>query len=295
MPTLSELFIYPIKSCAGISLASARLLESGLEYDRGWLVAEPSGAMITQREHARLALVRVAIGETELVIDAPGMPTLRTPLDAAAHAGAPTLAVTVWRDTMDALDTGEATAQWFGAYLGVTARLLRFSPEVRREVSRKWTGEQSTHTQFADGFPVMVIGRASLDDLNARLDRRGVPPVGMDRFRPNLVIDGLEAYEEDHVEHLDIAGDAGTIRLRLVKLCTRCPIPAIDQRLGGPNPAHPHEPLDTLSTYRGSARFDGELTFGKHAVLGAADTGAGLAAGMLRVGQTLDAEIGFDA
>ncbi|GAB7536000.1 MOSC domain-containing protein [Burkholderia sp. 3C] len=289
MPTLSELFIYPIKSCAGISLTRARLLESGLEHDRGWMVVEPSGAMITQREHAKLALVRVTIGEDTLAIDAPGMPTLHTPLDTHALDGAPTLAVTIWRNTVQALDTGEATAQWFGAYLGVPARLVRFSPDVRREVTRQWTGEIVTHTQFADGFPVMVVGQSSLDDLNARLGQRGVPSVGMDRFRPNLVISGLEAYEEDYVEHLDIESEAGTIRLRLVKLCTRCPIPAIDQQLGGPNPAHPYEPLDTMSTYRGSAQFDGELTFGKHAVL----AGAGM--GVLEVGQTLDAEIGFDA
>ncbi|MBI0331501.1 MOSC domain-containing protein [Burkholderia plantarii] len=288
MPILSELFLYPIKSCAGISATRARLLESGLEYDRGWMVAEPSGAMVTQREQARLALVRVAIGETDLLVDAPGMPTLRTPLDARAHDGAPTLRVTVWGSSFDALDTGAATAQWFSDYLGLTVRLMRFSPEVRREVSREWTGELSTHTQFADGFPVMVVGRSSLDDLNARLAQRGVPAVGMDRFRPNLVISGLDAYEEDFVEHLDVEAASGPIRLRLVKLCTRCPIPDIDQTLGGPHPEWPHEPLDTMSGYRASARFDGALTFGKHAVLASAGVG------VLEVGQSLEAEIGFD-
>ncbi|MBU9384282.1 MOSC domain-containing protein [Burkholderia gladioli] len=293
MPTLSELFVYPIKSCAGISLTRATLLESGLEYDRTWLIVEPSGSMITQRTHPRLALVKIAIGETELLIEAPGMPPLRTPLDARALGDAPRLSVTVWKDSMEALDTGEATARWFSAFLGLTVRLVRFAPEVRREVTRKWTGELSTHTQFADGFPVMVIGQASLDDLNARLGQRGVPAMPMNRFRPNLVISGLDAYEEDYVEHLDIEAASGPIRLRLVKLCTRCPVPDVDQALGGPNPQHPHEPLDTMSGYRANERFDGQLTFGKHGVLVVADSGAGPR--VLEVGQPLEAEIGFDA
>ncbi|SAK64562.1 MOSC domain-containing protein [Caballeronia temeraria] len=283
MPVLNELFVYPIKSCAGISLRRAMLFETGLEYDRHWMVTDPAGGMFTQRSHARMALIRTAFDAGDLVIDAPGMPTLRTPLRAESLVDAKPMRATVWRDTVDALDTGEHTAQWFSAFLGAPARLARFAPSSRRDVSDEWTAPHATHTRFADQFPLLVVGQASLDDLNARLSVKGAPGIAANRFRPNLVIEGLDAYEEDYVGEMRI----GDVQLRLVKLCTRCPIPSIDQDTGAPNPAWPHEPLDTMSAYRGSDQFDGALTFGKNAII---LEGEGVA---LEVGQEVEAEIDF--
>ncbi|AJX35412.1 MOSC domain-containing protein [Burkholderia oklahomensis] len=289
MPVISDLFVYPIKSCAGIATVRAQLLVTGLEYDRNWMVTDPTGAMITQRTHPKLALVRTEIGERDLVVAAPGMPELRTPLAAAAlaGAGAEPLAATVWRDTVNALDTGAHATRWFSEFLGTPARLARFAPNARRVVGAKWTGAFTSYAQFADGFPIMVVGQSSLDDLNARLRRKGAPAVPMDRFRPNVVLTGLDAYEEDYVDYLDVQTGNGGVRLSLVKLCTRCPVPTIDQRTGAPDPGWPNEPLDTMSVYRGNAQFDGALTFGKNAIV---VNGEGA---FLEIGQSVDAEIAF--
>ncbi|KDB10181.1 MOSC domain protein beta barrel domain protein [Burkholderia sp. lig30] len=289
MPAISELFVYPIKSCGGIALRRAQLLDTGLAYDRHWMVTDARGEMITQRTHPRLALVRTAFDGDALVVTAPGMAALRTPLSDEGDASAQlaTMAATVWDDTVDAIDTGAASAAWFSDYLGSPAKLVRFAPHARRACSRKWTGELDASTHFADGYPLLVVGQASLDDLNARLAAKGAPAIPVDRFRPNLVVSGLDAYEEDFVEHLDAQAGGTPVRLRLVKLCTRCPVPTIDQRTGSPDPAWPHEPTDTMSTYRGNPRFDGALTFGNNAVI---VHGAG---SFLEVGQALDAEIGF--
>ncbi|KVC26707.1 MOSC N-terminal beta barrel domain-containing protein [Burkholderia pseudomultivorans] len=288
MPAIAELFVYPIKSCGGLALPRAQLLDTGLAYDRHWMVTDANGQMITQRTHARLALVQPAFDGDTLVLNAPGMPELRTPLDGDASSATPTMAATVWRDTVEAIDTGVDTAAWFSEYLGMPATLARFAPGSRRACSAKWTGDIDASTKFADGYPLLVIGQASLDDLNARLVAKGAPAIPMNRFRPNIVVAGLDAYEEDYVEHLDAdAGGAAAVRLRLVKLCTRCPMPTIDQRTGAPDPAWPHEPTDTMQTYRAHPNYDNALTFGNNAIV---VHGAGA---WLEVGQPLDAEIGF--
>lgn len=287
MPSISALFTYPIKSCGGIALSRAQLLATGLEYDRNWMVINAAGNMFTQRTHAQLACVKTAFDAGQLVIRAPGMPELRTPLAAAALADAEPLAATVWRDTVGALDCGAQAASWFSEFLGEPARLARFAPAARRAVSSKWTGTVASHTQFADGFPLLVIGQSSLDDLNARLRTKGAPAIPIDRFRPNLVLDTLDAYEEDYVEEITCRADAHEVLIRLVKLCTRCPVPNIDQQTGAPDPAWPHEPTDTMSAYRGSPQFSGALTFGKNGIV---VRGEGA---HLEVGQTVGAELGF--
>ncbi|MFL6643892.1 MOSC domain-containing protein [Paraburkholderia fungorum] len=289
MPTISELFVYPIKSCAGIALNEARLLATGLEYDRYWMVTDPDGTMLTQRAYPRLALITVEIGQHELLIRAPGMSVLRTPLDAAALGAAPKVQTVVWRDAVYGLDTGEASAAWFSAFLGVPARLLRFNPERERIVDPEYTSSVGgATTYFADGFPLLVIGQASLDDLNVRLNSKGAPSISIDRFRPNVVLTGLEAYEEDYIESLNVDGTQGQdVQLQLVKLCSRCPMPTVDQAKGAPDPDWPNEPTDTLSTYRANPQRNGALTFGNNAVVA---RGAGA---WLRVGQEVEAELAF--
>ncbi|RKP45907.1 MOSC domain-containing protein [Trinickia fusca] len=291
MPAISQLYIYPIKSCAGIALNEARLLPYGLEYDRNWMLVDGTGYFVTQRVLPRMALIRTELGDGALVVQAPGMPPLRTPLDAEQLAHAPRVAATVWRDTVTALDCGDEAARWFSDFLGTPLRLVRFDPAAERIASRAWTGNIVAPTRFADGYPLLVIGEASLDDLNERLDSQGVDSIPMNRFRPNVVITGLEAYEEDYVETLVVAAGADEVSLRIVKPCARCPVPDIDQATGAPDPRWPNEPTDTMSTYRAyraDSRLDGAVTFGQNAVVAA---GAG---GMLALGQDVDAQLRFE-
>lgn len=291
MPIISELFVYPVKSCAGIALREARLLATGLEYDRSWMITNPCGAMFTQRAYPRMALIKVELAAPDLVLRAPGMSELRTPLDARRLDGARKVQTSVWRDAAYGIDTGEQTAAWLSTFLGVPARLLRFDPEKVRIVDPDYTGSTGGATTFfADGFPLLVAGQSSLDDLNARLNSKGAPSIPIDRFRPNVVLNGLDAYEEDYVQTLSI--DGGTqqqprVELRLVKLCARCPMPTIDQAKGAPNPEWPNEPTDTMSVYRAKQQLDGALAFGTNALVA---SGAGA---WLRVGQAVHAELGF--
>jgi uncharacterized protein YcbX len=289
MATISELFVYPIKSCAGIALHEARLFATGLEYDRCWMVTDPAGAMLTQRAYPRMALIQAEIGAEDLVIRAPGMSELRTPLDSARLEAPSAVQTQVWRDAAYGLDTGAASAAWFSTFLGMPARLLRFDPERERIVDPDYTdsvGGATTH--FADGFPLLVIGQASLDDLNTRLSGKGAPAIPINRFRPNVVLTGLDAYEEDYVETLSIDGEAGeNVQLQLVKPCSRCPMPTIDQAKGAPDPDWPNEPTDTMSVYRANPQRNGAITFGNNALVA---RGAGQ---WLRVGQSVEAELGF--
>ena len=186
--------------------------------------------------------------------------------------------VVVWRDTVHAIDQGDVAAGWLSAFLGKDVRLVRFDPDVRRMCNLQYAGDTGAHTGFADGYPLLVIGSASLDDLNARLQARGVGALPMNRFRPNLVICGLDAYDEDHLATL-ACGDA---TLQLVKPCVRCQITTTDQAsaLIGP------EPLRTLAGYRHNPRFGG-VTFGMNAIVTA---GAGSA---LSVGSAAHVEWAF--
>ncbi|RFU47694.1 MOSC domain-containing protein [Paraburkholderia sp. DHOC27] len=298
MPSISALYVYPVKSCGGIAVSEVRLLPTGLEYDRNWMVTNPAGRMLTQRSHARLALVEVALDEHDLILSAPGMAALRTPLAIESTASMQNVTVSIWDDTVQAFDTGPEAAGWFSSFLGEAARLVRFDPSVPRPADARWTGGIAATAQFSDGFPLLVIGESSLDDLNTRLTGKGAPSIPMNRFRPNLVIGGLDAYEEDYVEQVTIQAWDGieaaratsgerAVQLNLIKPCARCPIPTIDQATGAPHADWPNEPLDTMATYRGNARLDGALTFGQNAIV-AAGEGA-----VLALGQTVDAELSF--
>ncbi|PMS33342.1 hypothetical protein B0G57_119106 [Trinickia symbiotica] len=288
MATISQLNVYPIKSCAGIALDSARLFSHGLAYDRHWMLVDGDGGFVTQRQLPRLALVTTELSGDALIVRAPGRAALQTPLDAAALDGARRVQATVWRDTVTALDTGHEAAQWFSDFVGVPLRLVRYDPAAERIANRQWTGETIAPMRFADGYPVLVIGEASLDDLNGRLASKGVEAIPMNRFRPNLVLAGLEPYEEDYVDTVRIEADGGEVLLRVVKPCARCPIPTIDQATGAPDPRWPNEPTDTLAAYRADRRLDGAVTFGQNAVVVAG------ADSLLTVGCEVEVELRFE-
>ena len=257
--TLSALFVHPIKSCGGIPVQGALLVPTGLDFDRAWMVVDEHGEMFTQRDLPRLALIQPSFKTSELMLRAPGMLALHLRLDTVE---APTR-VRVWHDVVKAYDMGALAAQWFSDFLGRKLRLVRFDPEERRLSDPAWAGEVEAENAFADGYPLLVANAASLDELNGRLSAKGVAPVTMQRFRPNLVLSGLQAFDEDHLHELDISTPEGPVRLRLVKPCTRCSIPNVDPATATTS----HEPGDTLASYRADPRVKGGVTFGMNAVV----------------------------
>ncbi len=278
--TVSALFVHPIKSCAGITLHEAELVETGLDLDRAWMVVDAGGMQLTQRELPRMALIQPSFKSGELLLRAPGMLGLHLKLDTVEAA----TRVQVWDDIVKAYDMGALAAQWFSDFLGQPARLARFDPDEQRLSSPKWSGDIQAPNQFSDGYPMLVTSTASLAELNRRLLAAGHAAVTMQRFRPNLVLDGIEAFDEDHVHEIDIGTDEGLVTLRLVKPCTRCTVPDVDPITA----ATGHAVADTLAGFRADARVGGGITFGMNAVL---VQGAGC---LLRMGQSAALRWAFD-
>lgn len=263
-----------------MELAESLLTEAGLDLDRAWMVVDERGEFVTQRELPRMALVRPQLKHYEVVLRAPGMLALHLAIDAAEQP----IEVTLWDEAVPAFDMGGVAAQWFTDFLGRKTRLVRFDPDHRRLSSREWTGALEVPNQFSDGFPLLVLGEASLDELNGKLAAAGHAPVGIERFRPNIVLAGLEAQDEDRVDVLRIAADGEEVQLRPVKPCPRCPIPNIDPATARIDP----QVSDTLQGYRKNDLLQGAVTFGMNAiVLQGAER-------ILRVGQQVTAGWRFD-
>ena len=278
---ISRLFVYPVKSCAGVELSEAVLTETGLDLDRAWMVVDGEGEFVTQRELPRMALVRPQLKHFEVVLRAPGMLALHLAIDAVEQP----VKVRLWDEAVEAFDMGHVAAQWFSDFLGRKLRLVRFDPDHRRLSSLQWTAGLEAPNQFSDGFPLLVLGEASLAELNDKLVAAGHGAVGIERFRPNIVLAGLEPQDEDRVDVLRIAaGDGQEVLLRPVKPCPRCPIPDIDPATAGIDP----QVSDTLQAYRKNERLQGAVTFGMNAIVlqGADQT--------LRVGQSVTGGWRFD-
>jgi uncharacterized protein YcbX len=278
--TIAALVVYPVKSCAGVPVVEAVLTEAGLDLDRAWMVVDATGDFVSQRELPRMALIRPQIKTYEIILRAPGMLALHLAIDAVEQP----VRVRVWDDEVAAYDMGAIAAQWFTDFLGQPLRLVRFDPDHRRLSSLKWTGGVEAPNQFSDGFPVLVTSTASLADLNARLAAAGHVAVDMSRFRPNLVLDGVEVHDEDRLDVLRITTGEGVVELKPVKPCARCPIPNIDPLTAESSPVVG----DTLQAYRQDARLNGALTFGMNAIVLQGD------GQLLRVGQAVTANFGFD-
>jgi hypothetical protein len=257
--SVASLHLYPLKSCGGMSVREALLVDTGLDLDRAWMVVDPQGEMLTQRELPRLALVACSLRHSDVVLRAPGMLSLHLRLDTVEDA----TRVRVWDDIVKAYDMGALAAQWFSDFLGRPARLVRFDPEETRFADARWSAGTQSETAFVDGFPLLVASTASLADLNTRLAARGQAPVTMERFRPNLVLDGLQAFDEDNIGDLFIDTAEGPVHLRLTQPCVRCSIPNTDPA----SAAVGSEPGDTLAGFRADARMGGGITFGMNAVV----------------------------
>ena len=296
---IARLFVYPVKSCAGVEMKEAVLTETGLDLDRAWMVVDTDGVFVSQREQARLTLVKPQLKMEELILRAPGMLALHVRIDAVEQPAT----VRVWDDTVPAFDMGNIAAQWFTDFLSLNQaglpgsnakkyRMVRFDPDHKRLSSLKWTQGVEVLNQFSDGFPILVISTASLDGLNGKLAAAGQAAVGIERFRPNIVLTGLEAHDEDRLQTLHVAldaadmgkvGEKAEVVFKPVKPCPRCPIPNIDPATGRSSP----EVGDMLQSYRQDARVEGRITFGMNAiVLQGVDT-------MLRVGQTVTGDFDF--
>jgi uncharacterized protein YcbX len=234
--TLSGLYVYPIKSCAGISLQSADLSATGLHHDRRWMLVDEAGGFMSQRAHPRMALISVQLSAWHLAVAAPGMPGLEIPLQQDDEN---TIDVRVWGDTNRGTLVGKEADHWFSEFLEFSCRLVRKPDDDPRLVDSSYA-ERGDQVSFADGFPFLLISEASLEDLNGRLE----DPLLMNRFRPNLVVRGCGPYAEDGWGRLRIGG----VSFRVAEPCPRCAITTVDQSTG----VRGKEPLRTLATYRNS-------------------------------------------
>jgi uncharacterized protein YcbX len=255
MARVASLHVYPVKSCRGMDVDAFRVTETGPEWDRRWMiVTSADGRFITQRSHPAMARIAVAIAGGNLRLTGEDIAPLLVPL---AHDGE-ARRVTIWDDGCLGVDSGDDAADWLAATLGEPLRLVRIDPSVPRLASTEYAGPGHYPVSFSDGYPVLMISRESLADLNRRLPEA----VPMERFRPNVVIEGVAAYAEDAMVRFRF----GYVVLRGVKRCARCAIPTTDQRTGA---RHPHqEPIRTLKEYRHDRALKG-VVFGQNCVIDA--------------------------
>jgi len=256
---LESIHVYPVKSCAGTAPREAVLAETGFDLDREWMVVDDSGRCVTQRELPRMALVRTTLKSDELILRAPGMLAVHVAVDRVEER----TTVEVWNDRVAAFDMGALAAQWFSDFLGRPLRLARFDPEAPRRADPRWTGAIEAANAFQDGFPLLVTSAASIAEVNRRLAANGAAAISAARFRPNLVLGGLDAHGEDHLDEIAFATAEGPVRLKLVKPCVRCSIPDVDPATG----ATGHAVGDVLAGYRADRRMNGRLTFAMNAIV----------------------------
>ncbi len=245
---VSALFYYPIKSCGAVHVQEAELDDCGIRNDRRLLLTEPDGTFLTQREYPSMTQVQPQIEGDHLTLTAPGMPPLAAELteDAVAHE------IRIFRDTCQAVDQGEAVAEWFSEYLKTPCRLVAMAPQFARRVNPNYAHGPEDQVGFADAFPFLLTTEASLDDLNARMAN----PLPMNRFRPNIVVSGATAYAEDTWRSIRI----GVVEFTVTKGCVRCVVTTTSQETGEKG----EEPLATLATYR---NLDGNgVIFGQNLI-----------------------------
>ena len=261
---LTALYLYPVKSCRGLAVASAAVDAHGLVGDRRFLVVDAEGRFLTQRAHPRMALIETALSEGMLTLSASGAGSVSVAVGRALRPTVgdkprPTCTVTIWRDPVVADDCGDEPAAWLGDFLGLPCRLVQAGAAYSRPLpTRKLPStldvrlSPAHEVSFADGFPFLVIAEESLADLNGRLGA----PLPMNRFRPNLVVAGAAPYAEDAWGRFRIGG----VVFHGATRCGRCVIITTDQFTAARGP----EPLRTLATYRRDA--GGDVMFGRNLV-----------------------------
>lgn len=277
---IAQLWIYPIKSCGGIRVPQALLTPTGLAHDREWMVVDLEGEFLSQRELPHMALIQPELvsdsvqtntPELQLRLTHPRLPSLLVNSPASVL---PTK-VRVWDDIVWAHDQGDEAAEWLSQALGQPVRLVRQSPKAQRQVHDRWSTGANVGAAFADAYPLLVTTLQTQHTLQAALQDASLT-TSLQRFRANIVLDGLEAHEEDYVSRLELDGP---INIQLAKPCVRCSIPNID-----PQTAMVDSRISqALSTYRQDTRMAGAITFGMNAYI---QTGLGLC---IREGQAFGA------
>ena len=263
--TLSDIYVYPIKSLGGIRLNEALVQKRGLQYDRRWMLTDEQGHFLTQRKFAQMALLQVEIIENGLKVShkKQALEPIFIPFEASDEK---TKLVSIWQDVSFAFEEKADTHKWFSEALGISCKLVYMPENAMRHVDPEYA-RPGDLVSFADAFPFMMIGEESLNDLNGRL----AEPVPMNRFRPNLVFSGGAAFDEDTWTEFKIGGEATFFP---VKPCARCVVTTIDQETAQTSA----EPLKTLATYRTQ---NNKVMFGQNLVHNA--TGI-----TLKTGQTLE-------
>lgn len=235
MLIVSDLYIYPVKSLGGFSLPAATLTDRGFEYDRRWMLIDDNGRFLSQREVPAMAFLYATIGEEHLLVtDKRTADLIRIPYGPLPSG---TTMVSVWDDNCMAQHVSDEADAWFSQRLGLSCRLVYMPDSTQRAVDKQYAHNNEV-TSFSDGYPLLIIGQASLDDLNSKL----TSPLPMNRFRPNIVFKGGLPFQEDDMKQFSI----GDVHFFGVKPCARCVITTIDQETG----IKAKEPLKTLSTYR---------------------------------------------
>ncbi len=244
---LSGIYIYPVKSLAGIRLDRWQVEPTGLRYDRKWMLVDADGLFLSQRKLPRMALIKTALAGNELVLSAPGMEPLNVSL---LPAGGPWIDTTVWHDRCRARGVSEDADRWFSRFLGQHCRLVFLPEESIRPVDPNY-GAPTDQTAFSDGFPFLLVSENSLTALNRQMGLE----LQIERFRPNLVIQGCAGYAEDTWREIRI----GEIDFRLPKPCSRCAVPTIDPETAEIG----KEPLMTLNRAR---KWQNKVYFGQNAL-----------------------------
>jgi uncharacterized protein YcbX len=250
---LKQIFIYPVKSLAGISSSSAKITPLGLEYDRRWMIIDNQGRFITQRLYPQLSLIGIAIESGDIVLTSPDGSSIRLPL---SIDNGPIVSTRVWRDTVEACVMAQAQNEWISQYLDRECRFVYMPDKSIRSVDQEYARSENDRVSFADGYPFLLISQASLDDLNQRLQAKNEAPVPILRFRPNLLVQGCEAYAEDNWQSFRI----GDNLFHGVKPCSRCIMTTVDPATGKKG----REPLDTLMQYR---KRGNQAYFGQNVLL----------------------------
>lgn len=244
--SVAGLSIYPVKSCREVKLNSSLVGDFGLENDRRWMVVDENGVMLTQRKVAQMCLIQVELTDFGIILTKSSMDRLSVKIPTPKTK----TAVKIWQDNCEAFDAGDEAASWLSTALSVKCKLVYFPENEFRQVDLTYANK-GERTAFSDGFPLLLVSQASLDDLNSRLNT----PVTMERFRPNIIVSGCQAYEEDSWKGIRI----GKMVFRIVKPCSRCIIPNINIETA----QREQEPIKTLSTYR---KRENKIFFGQNVI-----------------------------
>lgn len=244
MKKLSEIFIYPVKSLGGISVKEAEVTDRGLKYDRRWMLIDSSGMFLTQRTHPQMALIKVDVSKDTLFFrNIKNTDQFSVGINETTGKRINSI---VWDDRVELLQVNTIADEWFSQNLNTRCKLV-FMPEETKRLVDKAYAQNNEITSLSDGYPFLIIGQASLDDLNAKLTEK----IPMNRFRPNLVFTSIVPFEEDTMKKFTIGG----INFYGVKPCSRCVVTTIDQNTAQKK----EEPLRTLASYRA---FGNKVNFG---------------------------------